>query len=311
MDASATSTLNRRVVSASAEALHTSLMTRPRILFLSLMLAISVAPGVGLALPPPANPRTVPEEFERILIPLLVEPVHGANGSEFRTELTAVSADYSAPVNVFGLRTLPVAPFYDPATDPLTLERNLNIVEPFEIVPDGNPGRFVYVMKGSVDDLALNLRAFDVSRSPTNYGTQLPIVRERDFRAGEFALLSVPITGRFRSTLRLYAPAPTTVTVFFFGREVPGSPTIPFPQPVTISLRAGQNMFDPAYAAYSDFAIAGANGPQIVNLLITEFPEKILCPECPPSQRPVVPLWGFVSVTNNESQHITLSTPQP
>jgi hypothetical protein len=260
-----------------------------------------------------ATPLTDPGAFERLLLPVLTPPVHGALGSEFRTEFIVINKNQQKEIELFGLslNCAVLCPPVDPLTTPIEVGRDFQQIEPRDIVPEGTPGRFVYAPKADLDKLAMNLRVADVSRSTLNFGTELPIVRSRDFTLEDIVLPSVPVTPLFRSTLRVYAAQPTTVTVFLFGPVPPASPPLSWPEPITLHLRAGLNFFDPAYAATSDFpAYNSVNAPHIGNVLITQSPEKFTCLECQPTI-PRVPIWAFVSITNNVTQHITLVTPQP
>jgi hypothetical protein len=260
-----------------------------------------------------ATPVTDPAAFERILLPVLTPPVHGALGSEFTTELIVINKDQSKEIELFGLslKCAGVCPPVDPLTTPVEVGREFQQIEPRDIFPDGNPGRFIYVPAADVEKLAMNLRVADVSRSTLNFGTELPIVRSRDFTLEDIVLPAVPVTPLFRNTLRVYAAQPTTVTVFLFGPVPPASPQIAWPEPITLHLRAGVNFYDPAYATTSDFpAYNSVNAPHIGNVLITQSPEKFTCPQCTPTT-PTVPIWAFMSITNNVTQNITTVTPRP
>jgi hypothetical protein len=72
------------------------------------------------------------------------------------------------------------------------------------------------------------------------------------------------------------------------------------PRQHTIELRPGANIFDPSYAQFSDFPV----GVGEVKVQI-QASHIILSPPVSYS------IWAFVSVTNNETQHITTVTPQP
>ncbi|HEX8172740.1 MAG TPA: hypothetical protein VF824_19540 [Thermoanaerobaculia bacterium] len=239
------------------------------------------------------TPTTDPQAFDRILVPLLSAPVNGAFGSQFRTELTLWNRSTEQPVTVWGLqRFCPVELCFVDPNQPLHLEPQ-SWVMPADIVNNGTPARFIYVPKGESGRLAANLRAFDVSRNATNFGTELRVVRERDFST-RIVLPGVPLGSQFRNTLRVYANEPVTVQVSFEGPEIIGSPTILPPQPEFVTLAASRNVFEPAYGVLSTFQGYGAPVAVIVEPVGAN-----------------VPVWAFVSVTNNETQHITTISPQP
>jgi hypothetical protein len=226
--------------------------------------------------------------FERILLPIFTNPVHGAFGSEFHTELRAYN-DSQFTLTVHGFdRQCPVLCI--PLPDlPFELPPQRE-VEPQDFLMSGNPGRFIYVPKDRMADLSMNLRVFDVTRSALNFGTEMPIVRAADFRINRLTLLGIPTDPKFRNTLRIYSPDFTNVLISINDQP-----------PVRVSLTAGADMFSPSYGVFTDFPTG--QGPvrvtiDIESLIITLVPIE-------------TPVWAFVTVTNNETQAISTITPQP
>ena len=223
---------------------------------------------------------------ERYLLPVFIEPVQGAYGSEFRTELHGLNTNTDESLEIWGLEigcryTPPVCnwleePMVYLAPAPYTVD--LFDYYPFQ---SGTPGRFIEVPTEMKDDLSLSLRVYDTSRAAENFGTEIPIVRENEFRTKPFALTGVPRDPLFRNTLRLYAETATTVTVRINNETH------------TVLLRAGEHVFDPAYAQFTAFP----TGNGTMHVVIT-----------PETNGPAV--WGFITVTNNETQHITTITPR-
>lgn len=214
--------------------------------------------------------------FERVLLPVFTPPIAGAFGSEFRTELDVVNTA-AEPVSIFGLTPCcggagnPRVPLMLPGRAALPV-----------LVSNGAPGRFVLVPREEVDRLTANLRAYDTSRSAENFGTEVPLARmNRDFTSQPFALLGVPLDARFRKTLRIYAEDPNLVTIRGLG-------------PVrTVMLAGNTDMFTPAYAEISDFP----SGTGLTDVIIEPG-------------RAGAGVWAFITVTNNETQHITTITPR-
>ncbi len=227
----------------------------------------------------------VPEEhFERVLLPAFTQPVQGALGSEFHSRLRAVSSrDW---VQLFGVeeQCLILCPEPPDLTD-FALIVSLSDSLLFE--PNGTPGRFLFVPQNQIGNLAANLRVFDVSRADLNFGTEIPVVRESDFRERRITLLGAPGgVNHFRNTLRIYAVKPMTVNVLvngFFNR--------------TVTLAPGANLFEPAYAQIGD--------------LPTEQDLTITLEESGPTDGPATPFWALLTVTNNETQVITTISPMP
>jgi hypothetical protein len=246
--------------------------------------------------------------YERFLIPVFVGQTPGTNGSLFSTSLTPWSKSESETVRIWGLEEHCGAPVICPPPD----YTQPVLVKPYGaegsffrgpvIIPNGNPGRFIYVPKAEANLFAVTLRAFDESRRLENYGTQLPIVRESDFTNDRIVLPDVPMHPPYRNTLRIYSTYPTRVNVWFEGPDIIGSPTIT-PQPgLELELRPGLNEFDPAYAQFTKFEQYPYNLAVVV--------QSPSCPQCTP---PLIAakIWAFITVTNNETQHITTITPQP
>lgn len=235
----------------------------------------------------------MPEEMERLLIPVLTPPVRGAFGSEFHTELRARSKR-SSGVRLFGLTPPRPSTSPDPCMNvPVTIA-DRDALDPIDL--NGQPGRFVFVAKSEIDSLAANLRVRDVTRAALNLGTEVPIVREREFMTGfdsRLMLLNVPTDPRFRNTLRIYSTAQQVVEVLIEGPSTR--------QYQAVTLRPGRDIFDPAYGEFSDFPIV--DGPLRLTLSVSVPP---VTTPLPPS-----PVWAFISVTNNETQMITTITPQP
>jgi hypothetical protein len=233
-----------------------------------------------------------PVEREQFLLPVFIPPVQGAFGSEFRTELRGVNSSMEDPndtIEVWGLETScrPSPPICNWLMEPMVfLQPGRHGVDIFDYSPyqTGTPGRFIEVPREQVGKLSLNLRVYDTSRSAENFGTAIPIVPRSEFRHQPFALLGVPLDPRFRNTLRVYATGPTKVQVQI-GDETQ-----------ELTLRGGEHVFDPAFAQLTAGSFPTGSGT--TNVIIT--------PDDPTG--PAV--WAFISVTNNDTQHITTISPR-
>lgn len=225
-------------------------------------------------------------EREQFLLPVFIEPVKGAYGSEFRTELHGLNAGRNQLLPVWGLETAcrPSPPVCNWLTEPMvTLEPGVfgADLNDYPAYQTGTPGRFIEVPREQKDDFSVSLRVYDTSRSAENFGTEIPVVRTTDFYRTRFALPGVPLDPGFRNTLRLYATGPTTVQLLV-GNDIHD-----------IQLRAGAHVFDPAYAQFTAFPA----GSGTVRVLVAGE-----------ENGPAV--WGFITVTNNATQHITTITPR-
>lgn len=160
----------------------------------------------------------------------------------------------------------------------------------------------MYIERAFSDAVSLSLQLLETS---TAQSIQLPVVRERSFFTRTFQILDVPNPGAGkRITLRVYGidpnvPGKVEVRVFAQGTEQlarddiydlivvqrfysTAAYTVPVRPPV-----AEVTYYAPLVSASSD---------------LLRFEIKPLTPN--------MPVWGFVSVTENTTQRVTLRTPQ-
>lgn len=235
------------------------------------------------------------EAFERLLLPVFTPPIHGAFGSEFRTELNIRLAKGDR-ADLHGLRYTCMITCPEPPDAPIDLT-----TEHPELSGDldrtGTPGAFVYVPKAQADRLSMNLRAFDVSRASDSFGTQIPIVRSGEFTKGyedKIVIVGIPSDPKFRSHLRIYSAGTTPARVVI---EHPAGFNISTIHELVIP--PGASPLQPGYADFTDF-------PTDLGTLRVE----IRFAHDQNTALPAPELWAFVSVTNNETQHITTITPR-
>jgi len=163
-------------------------------------------------------------------------------------------------------------------------------------------------------NVAVNVRVQDVSRQSQTWGTEIPVVREAQFRRGRFSLLDVPLSIGFRQMLRIYDPdaTPSGQVIVRFYRVVPSVDTTYDPMnPPTKDILVGERSIG--------LNTEARPGTPLFNLGYAELPNLADLPEVQGTARirievePVAPTqraWAFVSVTNNETQHVTTVIPQ-
>ena len=233
--------------------------------------------------------------YDRLLLPVFTPPVHGAYGSEFRSELNAWnSGTNSTTVRIYGLQSVCVilCPALDPLGSPIVLEPRTGLDQNATIEQVGNPGRFIYIPKEQSPSLGTFLRVYDVSREASNFGTEIRVVHANAFKdEGGFVFPSVPTDPRFRITLRVYGVPGAQFAYMILN----GS------QETSIPLRPSTDLFVPAYAEISDFPVGV--GPIDIEVYPPQPPGGV----SPPIHFPAV--WAFLTVTNNETQQITTVTP--
>lgn len=238
------------------------------------------------------------EAFDPVLFPIFARPVQGAGGSEFRTTAKFWNKNLSKPITFYGLDTsctLIDPPFYPQYPFPLEARQSLA----FDLFPacseSPTNAKLFYIPKGE-KGLAASLRVSEVSQQATNHGVEIPVVHRDEFDEESIALVDVPIDPKFRLTLRVYGLNRGTdfVNVSFGNRLV------------QLPLQSSNDIFEPSYAIFTDFAPSPIQGPlpEKVNVLV-DVPRG-------PGGVPIPgsPIWAFITVTNNETQHITTITPQ-
>jgi len=223
------------------------------------------------------------EAFDRLLLPVFIPTTLGAFDSQFISRFTVMNKS-EQPLDVYGA-SFPCFILCPASETPVA---TIRAEEPISnILQSGRPGTFLYVPKGRENDFTGTLRVQDLSRQAETWGTEIPIVRDRDFTDGTTNLLDVPLKEGFRETLRVYSTTQGLVRARVFSTgETPGllADTI-------VPLRAPRDIHDPAYGELGLY-IAGDVGRVEIEPLT-----------------PGLRYWAFVSVTNNATQHITTITP--
>jgi hypothetical protein len=236
---------------------------------------------------------TQTDENERVLLPTFTPPVDGALGSKFVTEFRAANKSTDQPVRIWGLShsCTGVCPAVvpDPQRDSIEIARGGELA-PADVVYNGTPARFLYIPNGDFDHVWMNLRVYDSSRTAQNFGTEIPIVRDRDLvRNHPIVFAGVPNGGIQRSTLRIYAANAMTVKVLINAGDVASLRDV--------TLQPGANSSFPAYAQIGD--LPDGIGPMRITIT----------PPGPGEPGFYTPFWAFVSVTNNDTQLITTIRP--
>lgn len=236
------------------------------------------------------------EAFERVLLPVVVsgEPLPGAHGSLWITWVAAHNAGTTAYM---------IKPGRSGSVDGGSwhIEAGASTMFRPDSLLDGQPA-FLYVRAadGRNDFVHLQLRAQDVSRQALTWGTEIPVVREDEVLTGPSHILLVPTDDRFRVALRvidydLVANRTVHYRLFNFAS---GDLLAEGDIALTTAAAAEYHEFTPGWGGFLD--LVGAF-PQ---LRATETVRIELTAEAG------VRYWAYVSVTNNETQHITLITPE-
>ena len=167
----------------------------------------------------------------------------------------------------------------------------------------------VHVEAAYASSVTFNTRIRDLSRAADSGGTEVPAIREDEMSARAIYLLNVPVETRFRDMLRIYAlpdvEAPE-VDVRYYRQPDPDGSSLDLnvhrlrTERVTLRRRVS----DDSLNLYPALAEIGN-----VELLPELRGEKAVWIEIVPVTAGLR-LWALVSITNNETQQVTVVTPQ-
>lgn len=245
-------------------------------------------------------------DYEAVLFPLAVENVPGAYGSLWTSEAFVLN-----PTN----ETVFVPAFQGvcriaPCLDGFGRGANaIDIVHSTGRGPTSPPAFVLYVPRVSVAVLQPHLRIRDVSRQSQTWGTEIPVVYEREFTHGPIVLGPIPLDERFRASLRVYdidgryamddTAARVNIRLFDDDLRTLYSVVTDVPASASSLDTFGQT---PGYFQLLDIAAALRAVSDISALSHVNV-----------EVRPVSPglrIWAFVSITHDETQHVTTITPQ-
>ena len=263
---------------------------RPSLLSLLLLVLVAV---------PDAFAQDNPADYTATLIPLVSHGVRGSHGSVWDSELYVFNGS-NEPLRMPGFSDSPVLP----------IEASLviapHVTEELFLYPrDGVDGAFLFVPNTMVSTTKMSLRIRDTSQNATSLGDEVPVVRA-DQAAHELTIFDVPVDPKYRALLRIYgftpAPMPVRVTIY---PEI-GVPAL---RQFDVTLHGIVNAaFDP-FPLHPAYIALDPLGDEIrssivrrVRIEITNF-APIITP--PPAK-----IWAFVSLTNNETNQVTLVTPK-
>ncbi|HEX6097742.1 MAG TPA: hypothetical protein VF432_15555 [Thermoanaerobaculia bacterium] len=236
--------------------------------------------------------------WKRILLPVVMAQAPGANGSLWTTDVFAhIDSD----------STITLQPRY---CDPLTCRIPQALRRPFRLStygvgePGALPGQFVYTLANQADRLTLNLRVRDLNRTAETWGTEVPAVREEEFRTTPITLMPLPVDPLFRTTLRVYdfdarPGAGVTISIYADGETTPRATLIR-----TFATRPdfANPVLQPRYPGYLQIDPLGEAGAAMAGATTASVRIE--------PRSAGLRFWAFASVTNNPTGHVTTVTPR-
>jgi hypothetical protein len=228
-------------------------------------------------------------EFEQVLAPFDTMSFGGLLGSQWAAELW-VRNDSAQPVNLFPERCVHIGGEF-PCTRRIDVPARTTMRLDTAYTTAGSPGVFLYVPRARVNDVHFNLRI----RGGANVGTEIPVVREREWRTGKANLLNVPLQFGSRLNLRVYTlDAPGgNFTVRMYGD--PGDVLLS-ERKFAIPMPALES-FPPVFAFVNDLSSA------LRGLVADRVRVEI---EVDGGRN----LWPLLTITDNATQHVTVVTAQ-
>ncbi|MDQ3279973.1 MAG: DUF11 domain-containing protein [Acidobacteriota bacterium] len=212
-----------------------------------------------------------PETWTRILVPLVPAETPGANGSLWRSEVKMLTSGA--------------------------------MVEPQLGATGSHAGQFLYVREWEAGKVQLNARVWDVSRESETAGSEIPIAREPDFLSTPIELLGIPMAAHYRHTLRVYDlesrnGARVAIRVYANRETTPRANVV---RTLTVASDAkapnAQLPIEPAYLELDPAMLGSVADASTIRVEVEPLDagERI---------------WAFVSVTSNETHHVTTFSAQ-
>jgi hypothetical protein len=250
--------------------------------------------------------------FQRFLFPLVVEEHPGAYGTVWTTE-AVVRNESDVPLEIFTSECLFRCPFNGcivtvclPFQEtPPHARFTESLLGRGEIGSVANPASLLYVPAAASDQVVASLRLIEESRRANDFGIEIPVVRESELFTSVLWLADVPMPAGSRTHLRLYGVESQDGGARLRVRAYPGEETTPTLD-ITIDLFSSNVPPTPMPGDYR---------PAQPSYLLLLLPPELTTNAMPLRVRvdPITPglkFWAMASVTSNDTQHVTLVTPQ-
>lgn len=238
------------------------------------------------------------QDWTRILLPVTATNIPGANGSLWRSDITALIRSQSQ---------IEVTP--GPCDRVQVLCIGLPLNTPFnagDFINDHTApgGQFVYVRTGDAEKIRFNMRVYDQSRTTETAGAEIPIVREDEFTTGTITLLGIPSAPQYRHTLRVYEAdaregARVAIRVWANNESAPRATVVRTLERSPINTRVTPALL-PTHPSYLQLDLRE---------LVVAPARDLMRIEVEPLD-PGMRIWSFVSIINNDTHHVTTVTPQ-
>lgn len=264
---------------------------------------------LGIAHAIPGNAAPPAEEtprWKRYLLPVVTttQPVSGVHGSLWVAESWF---SYAGEIQTSVAPVILRCPFECPL--PLPIGPKLPPTR-LTVFPLHDTALLVHVGAAEADFFTFESRIRDLSREDESAGTEIPVISEDKMSGLPRRLLDIPLRVKFRHMLRIYAlpeVAQPEVEVRYF--RMPGIEqaepvllrtdrvSLRHRKPSPVEERSGIHGLIPSIAEIGNVQ----NLPELLghgNIWIEVIPVT-----------PNLRVWAFVSITNDETQQVTIVTP--
>lgn len=241
--------------------------------------------------------------YTALLLPVYFDGiVTGDRGSQWKSEFW-IRNNGATPVVLapWTCDNAPCPPVF-PLTRALAPSETMKDLPAFFRPPTTNIGRILHVSAAAAHNLSTSLRIRDLSRAELDPGAEVPVLGEEEMLTTTANLMSIPLHDNARLMLRIYDTAQKEsqfrVRIFAQAEGVVANP--PLLKEITLTATStdeGPFRLQPAYAQFSDFA--GLQATDVTSLVRIEVEPRTAGSV----------FWAFVSVTNNDTQRLTLVTP--
>jgi len=233
-----------------------------------------------------------PIAFDRVLFPVLFSGA-GAFGSFWQTDaaIENVARGLVGEWHVVTAANLSECPVAAPCSGPVQPGSTGYVAQ-----SSRERGLLYFPERRHESFLRYGLHVRDASRSALDVGTEIPVVTTRK-TTFDLSLLDIPTDTRYRRTLRIYdidgVERSVNVTVTSMGSPAPA-------QTMTVPLSTGCTSATCDAPAYASINL----DPLVANVGSSRARVRISSPLHDAR------LWAVVTVTNNDTQHVTAYTPQ-
>jgi hypothetical protein len=254
-----------------------------------------------------AAAQSIPQG-ERVLIPIFLKSVvPGAHGSLWTSHLVITNrSDQSVGVGGILGPLCPFGPCVDPTFFSLRASTTIFARPASTVLEAFPPTSFLLIEEDRWQDLAFSLRIQDLSRQELTWGTEIPVIHESDAFVGPVDLLDIPVGMQFRVLLRAYDFDPddghrVRITGYEIDPAVVRPPEDPQVLKELFSIEQDLIVYHDPLRGYAQVDLTAA-------LVALPHAERLRIRVEPLAEG--MRFWTFISVTNNETQHVTTITPR-